>query len=515
MKKIWKSLLLVVSGIILVACGGGGGDPGNSSGGGTVVNNGSLTVQTYGVTNGKEVAINSFSSSDLTIHAKATLKDRSGSVIRNEIVTFSEDGAGLLTFLPESATALTNDAGVAEVDLRAADLTKLGATKLVVKAVVQDRSGADVTLQGTQNLSVGAPIVPDPQQAASAIAFKESIPADQSIVIKGAGGNGRSETAQLTFAVQDGQGVPLKGVIVDFVAVPADSVDLNVSSGVSDSAGLVTATVNSKSTPTSVIVRATVRNRNISTQSDTLTVTTGIATQRGFDLAASKFNMDTDLSGDSSVITVRIIDSSGNPVADGVPVVAQADYGSIGSSSRGGCTTANGSCTVNFVVQNPRPDDGVPAKVVFSTQTGQNTPISGSLQLWLTSVSWLNFYTTYNAASPFSGIIGLSVTDPKACKFGGFEFFLGTPKGFAAPAGTVISVRSRNGNSTPSIVAGSPTLDRAATRTLVEFAAAGNAELPDGEDVWVVQFVAGPSQTVKTINLRVSVPNGSCEKKDG
>lgn len=514
MKQFWKSLLLLASGVALVACGGGGGDPGNSSGGGgTVVNNGSLTVQAYGVADGKEVAINSFSSSDLTIHAKAILKDRSGNFIRNEIVTFSEDGAGLLTFLPESATALTNEVGVAEVDLKAADLAKLGATKLVVKAVVQDRSGTDVTLQGTQNLSIGAPIVADPQKAVSAISFKGSIPADQSIVIRGAGGNGRSETAQLTFAVQDGQGVALKGVVVDFAAVPADSVDLNASSGVSDSAGLVTATVNSKTTPTSVIVRATVRNRNISTQSDTLTVTTGIATQHGFDLSASKFNMDTNLSGDSSVITVRIVDNNGNPVADGVPVVAQTDYGSIGSSSRGGCTTVNGGCTVDFLVQNPRPDDGVPATVLFSTQTGQNTPISGRLQLWITSVSWLDFYTAFNATSPFSGAIDLAVTDPKACKFGGMVFFLGTPKGFAAPAGTVISVRSRNGNSTPSIVAGSPTLDRAATRTAVELTASGNAELPDGQDTWVVQFTAGPSKTVKTIELTVNVPNGSCEKK--
>lgn len=502
--------ILVLAWVALIAaCGGGGGDPGGSgsgSGSGTGASNGTLTVQVYSKATGTDVAVNTFTSSDLTVHVKATLKSRAGDPIANAIVTFSETGPGLLEFVPDSATALTNSAGEAEVEMKAADLIKQGATQLVATATVTDRNGEESTVVGKQNVSVSPPIVQDPQSAVSAINFTSSVPSDKSIVIAGSGGIGRSETALLTFTVVDAGGTPVKGVIVDFSAVPAGAVTLKTASGTSNSSGQVTATVNSKSQPTSVIVNATVRGTGISTQSGDLTVTTGVATQLGFDLSASKFNMDFDLSGDSSTINVRIVDRNGNPVADGVPVVAQADFGRVGSSDRGGCKTANGGCSVEYQVQNPRPADGTPVTVLFSTQTGQGTQISDTLRLWVTSVSWLNLYDAFNSAAPRANPIALQVTDAEACKFGGQTFFVGTPAGFAAPAGTVITVRSANGISTPSVVAGSPTLDRAATRTPVEFAATGKSGSAGGTDRWIFQFTAGPSKTVRTLALDVTVP---------
>jgi len=348
-------------------------------------------------------------------------------------------------------------------------------------------------------------VVPDPQAVATAIRFKGAVPNDESIVIAGAGGNGRSEIALLTFSVVDSSGSPIKGVAVEFAAVPAGSVTLSTPNGITNSSGEVTATVNSTPQPTSVIIKATVRGRNISTQSDTLTVTTGVATQQGFDLSASKFNMDADLSGDTSTLTVRVVDANGNPVADGVPIIAQADFGSVGSSGRGGCTTVNGSCSVEYKVQNPRPKDGVPVSVLFSTQTGQGTQISDTLQLWATSVGWLNLYDTATATSPKTSL-SLALTDAAACKFGGENLFIGTPKGFAAPAGTTVAVRSLKELATPTVVVGSPTLDRAGARTQVTLSATGKSESTGGTDTWTVTFTAGPSKTVSSVNLSVMVP---------
>ncbi|WP_158000170.1 Ig-like domain-containing protein [Melaminivora alkalimesophila] len=471
-----------------------------------------MSVQVFKGSGDAESAVNAFTSSDLDIHARAILRDRGGQPVPNAIVTFSETGSGLLAFVPESATALTDHNGKAEVDLKAASISSLGATQIVASASLPDRSGNQVEVIGSQNVAISAAVAADPQSVATAINFTEANPSDRSIVIAGSGGNGRSETALLTFTVVDSKGAPIKGVIVDFNVVPAGSVTLNTADERTDSSGRVTASVSSKAQPTSVIVNATVRGRNISTQSDTLTVTTDVATQRGFDLSASKFNMDYDLSGDSSTVNVRIVDRNGNPVSDGVAVVAQASFGRVGSSSRGGCTTQNGVCSVDYQVQNPRPADGIPVDVVFSTQTGQGTQISDSLQLWVTSVSWLNLYASSNTTVPFSGPLNLSVADVEACKFNGVAMFVGTPRGFAAPAGTTITVRSRSGVSTPSIVAGSPTLDRAGGRTLVEFAASGKSGGAAGSDVWVIQFTAGPSKTVKTIELPVSVP--ACPKPE-
>jgi hypothetical protein len=44
----------------------------------------------------------------------------------------------------------------------------------------------------------------------------------------------------------------------------------------------------------------------------------------------------------------------GNPVPDGAPVVFQTNMGSIGSSSKGACSTVNGGCSVDFRSQDPR-----------------------------------------------------------------------------------------------------------------------------------------------------------------
>ena len=288
---------------------------------------------------------------------------------------------------------------------------------------------------------------------------------------------------------------------MDFTAVPADSVTLNASSGTTNASGQVIATVNSKSSPTSVIIKAAVRDRSsISTQSDTLTVTTGVATPSGFDLSASKFNLDYDLSGDSSKLTVRIVDANGNPVADGVPVVAQADFGAVGTSGRGGCTTVNGVCSVDYTVQNPRPTDGEPVTVVFSTQTGQGTLISDSMQLWVTSVGWLNLYekalsdiAISYAALPPSEALQLSLADKATCKYESVSLFLGTDKKFAAPTGTTIAVTSLKELATPSVIAGSPTLDRSSGRTEVRLSAGGKAGSPGGKDTWIFTFTGGPS----------------------
>ncbi|WP_209421143.1 Ig-like domain-containing protein [Melaminivora jejuensis] len=182
------------------------------------------------------------------------------------VVTFSQEGSALLEFIPESATALTNKDGVAEVDVKAKDAQALGATQIVATVKVVDRTGQERWQTGRQSVSVSPTVVADPQAAAAAINFSKANPSDSSIVIAGSGGNGRSETALLTFTVVDGQGSPLKGVVVDFNVVPAGSVNLLTTQGTTNSAGEITVSVSSKENPVSVIVNARVRERNISTQ---------------------------------------------------------------------------------------------------------------------------------------------------------------------------------------------------------------------------------------------------------
>lgn len=474
--------------VMVVACGGGGGSAGDKigSGSGSSGSNpaskvGSMTLKMLtGITETPQ-EVSGISASERTARIQVAFKDPSGKAKAGEIVTFTEEGSGLLTFSPESATALTDSNGIAEIDVAAASLNSLGATKIVATSDV-------VTV--SKNIAVTAAVTPDinPQALVQSVGFVSASP--DSIVIAGSGGSGRSETSILQFKVVDNAGLPVKGAAVDFAVIPDGAVQLNIASAKSNNDGIVTTSVSSKAQATAVIVKATVLGTAKSTQSSELTVTTDLATQGGFDLSASKYNLDADTSGDSSSIRVAIVDRNGNPVADGVPVLATADFGRVGTSNRGGCTTANGVCTVEYQVQNPRPVGGGPVRVTFSTQTGASDIISDSLTFWVTSAGDGDFYNSVRDGSIVTSM-NLSGAANSQCKFT-WSGFLGTPNGFALPAGTTVTLKSRG-----SVVQGTadPVLDRQSTRTPVTVAfTLTDADVAGSEQV---EFTLTQGQTVK------------------
>lgn len=222
-----------------------------------------------------------------------------------------------------------------------------------------------VTKSVTKNLTIAPP-------SAASVQFIGATPEDKSIVIQGQGGNGRTETANLTFKVVDIFGNALAGKAVEFTTT-SPYVKINKVSDTTDASGSVITTVNSGSVPTSFRVQATLPKSgsdgkpDISTMSDSIVVTTGLPVQRAFSLSSAKFNVE-GWSSDSSpgspatTLQVMVADAFGNPVPDGTPVVFQTNMGSVGSSNKGGCNTVNGGCVVDFRTQEPRrPAPNVPA----------------------------------------------------------------------------------------------------------------------------------------------------------
>lgn len=427
-------------GFALPAAWGGGSSPSTPapvSGGGTATPTPTpaTATATLDVLGGSGASTTSISALEIG-QGVAVIKDAKGQPASGVIVKFAETGGSLLTISPAAATALTDGSGRAVVEVRAASTTSLGATTLTATATV---GGATVT--GQKSIAVtSAPTTSttDPQAMAAALNFLDANPADKSIVIKGAGGNGRSESATLRFRVVDKNNSPLQGVVVNFSVNP--EVTLNIVSATSDSDGVVLTTVSSGTTATVAIVVATVNGRSISTQSDQLTVTTGTATQAGFDLAATKYNLDSRFSGDKSTITVRIVDANGNPVADGVPVVFTSDFLAVGSSSRGGCVTSGGACSVDLVVQDPRPADGQYVTVTASTRVGSSTPISKSVQFTADDVARIALYD--GPSSGATQIGALSLGSGKCGVAQVVSLFAGTPSAFPAPSGSSVTVRS-------------------------------------------------------------------------
>lgn len=215
-------------------------------------------------------------------------------------------------------------------------------------------SAAGVAKSASTTLTIAPP-------AAASVQFVAAAPTNQSIVIQGQGGNGRTETATLTFKVVDIFGNPLAGKQVNFTTT-APSITVNKASDTTDATGQVVTTVNSGSVPTSFRVQATLPGTatnggaDISTLSDSIVVTTGLPVQRAFSLSSGSFNVEGWTLDNPSATNVQVMlaDAFGNPVPDGTPVVFQTNMGAIGSADKGGCNTVNGVCSVAFRTQQPR-----------------------------------------------------------------------------------------------------------------------------------------------------------------
>jgi hypothetical protein len=516
-----KFISAIASGLliaVLAGCGGGGGNPGSTS---TTASTSSSTTATsttgntvtsatssmsIDILSGAGVASTSISTVEIA-EAKITLKDSSGAPVQGVVVTFSESGGSLLTIAPASKTALTDANGQAGVELRAASTSGVGATTI---AATTNVSGQAVSVQkaiAITSAPSGGPVVL-PQDLANAINFLDVNPADKSIVLAGSGGNGRSESATLRFRIVDKNNTPVKGVAVSFVVVPSTDVTLNIAAALSDADGVVVTTVSSKSVATAVVIKASVDGKSITSQSDQLLVTTGIATQAGFDLSASKYNLNYGISGDSSDVTVRIRDANGNLVADGVPVVFTTNYGAIGTSSRGGCVTVSGGCVVTYFVQAPRPPDGTYARITGSTQIGNGTSVSGFLDFVISDPGLLGLYSARTGGALLNSFNLLNV-----CK-STLTGYAGTPAGFGAPAATTIDIKALTTNFAATLKTGSPILDQAFVRTRVDIEFdASNAALavpcvPGGLNIASgdieVKFTAGTR--VRTVFLNVNYP---------
>jgi hypothetical protein len=253
---------------------------------------------------------------------------------------------------------------------------------------------------------------------AAAIDVATIVPADRSIVIKGSGGSGRSESATVKFRVVDQFGNPLANQKVTFATISTKAVALSKATDVTDATGEVSTSVNSGTEPTAVRVQATL-DGGLSTISDSITVTTGLPIQAAFSLSSESYNIE-GLQYDNvqTELLLLLADQFGNPVADGTPVVFQTDSGAVGTSERGGCTTVNGSCTVALRSQNPRyfTDASAPqgragmATVSVSTSDNTTVPLTGKLKVFFSGSRAENIARIVNGTAMPVTSVGLQLS---------------------------------------------------------------------------------------------------------
>jgi hypothetical protein len=388
---------------LLVACGGGGGSAGNTSfgsggsaagGGSSSSSAGKITIALFDASGN---ASNSLTGSN-TLTVKATVTS-GGAPAKNVLVTFKL-GASLATLSPSSGTALTDDTGVAQISLKSAN-TGSGADEVTATATV-----GTTAISAKTAFSIGA----SPSATPIAIKYVSVIPADKSIVIKGSGGNGRTEVALLTFNVIDSSGSGVPNVPVSFATQSTNPVTLVSSTGTTDSNGNVTVAVNSGTLPTAVTVIATVQGTSISVVSTELTVTTGQAVQAAFSLSLAKYYVE-GWSHDNTqdTVTVLLADQFGAAVADGTQVVFTVDSGAIVGDGGAKCLTVKGGCTVTWRSQNPRSPNGVVTLIATATNGSANLSTS---QKFFNSGSYASVYRVSSTSTQGGTTRNPSTPDP-------------------------------------------------------------------------------------------------------
>ncbi|MEH6465097.1 MAG: Ig-like domain-containing protein [Shewanella psychromarinicola] len=222
-----------------------------------------------------------------------------------------------------------------------------------------DTITATATVNGT-SLSASLPFALA-RQTLSNVSFVSADPSQ--IRIKGSGGTGSTESSLVTFLVSSANGQPAAQQAVNF------SLDTIVGglqfanggetdSSITNSEGLVSVRVQAGTIPTPVRVMASTTdadtNQTITTQSEQLTVNTGLPQQLGFSLSRSTGNPEAgDNNGEEVTITAYASDSFANPAPDDTTINFTAEGGQIEPS----CTIVNGTCSVTWTSTSPRVSD--------------------------------------------------------------------------------------------------------------------------------------------------------------
>lgn len=182
------------------------------------------------------------------------------------------------------------------------------------------------------------------------------------IALKGVSGGSLPATAQLSFTLLDQNNQPLQGKEVQFsLDSSLGNVLINPTVATTDASGKAYTTVSGGSQPTTVSVLARASGSGIQTQSSQLTISTGLAAQRRFSIAATQLNIEGyNIDGVTSTITASAYDNSGNPVPDGTAVLFVSSAAGVGNggASGGQCLTNKGRCSVTFTSAGTRPDNG-------------------------------------------------------------------------------------------------------------------------------------------------------------
>ncbi|MEL7536842.1 MAG: hypothetical protein AAFZ58_07775 [Pseudomonadota bacterium] len=328
--------------------GGAGGGGGGGAGGGVndtiTIGSGSGATFIPGVVEVSQTMLPAGGSASITV----TFVDGTNTLVSDSImVTFTSTcAAGGLANIVESSVTTTTGSATATYSATGCS----GDDEIVATANV---SGAALRATNTVNVMPAA---------VGSINFISADPTN--IGLQGTGGAGRQETSTVRFRVVDATGGPVPDTDVAFTLnTPVGGIVLQPTNAVSDAQGFVQTVISAGTVATPVRITATVVGSApvIATQSDQLTITTGIPDNDSVSLSTECVNIEGwNFDGETTETTIRLSDRFNNPVPDGTAVTFTSEGAQIGGSCVTQTTQSNGGgvCSVDLVSQSPRPSDG-------------------------------------------------------------------------------------------------------------------------------------------------------------
>ncbi|WP_404368257.1 hypothetical protein [Marinobacter sp.] len=213
----------------------------------------------------------------------------------------------------------------------------------------------------TSRLASGASATANVTVAAQEVGELEFISVDpNSISLSGSSDGTRGSVSEVTFRLADKNGSPISGEELSFsLSTTVGGITLSQVSAETDQEGQAKTRVNSGSVATVVSVTATATLPDgdiIQTASDPISISSSIPDQDSFSLAISENFLPNarNYDGERVSVPVRAADRNNNRVSGAV-----VNFITNGGSVQSECILEDGACTIDWISQDPRPEDGV------------------------------------------------------------------------------------------------------------------------------------------------------------
>lgn len=227
-------------------------------------------------------------------------------------------------------------------------------------AVIQTTSQGDCSLSAT---AAGTTVLGNYAVTAPPVTGLQFVKAAPSVIYQQ--GSPGINTSLVTFKVVDSIGDAVSGVAVNASLTNTDGgINFCGSPTTATSAGdgMVVFSVCGGTLPATVQVRGALASTPTKyTDSNILTIQTGLPTQRFFDMGVSQHNFlaggyfTNQYTAEEISITIHAADRQGNPVPDGTPIPMVAEGGQLNTADVSSCIVRNGGCSVKFIGQEYRP----------------------------------------------------------------------------------------------------------------------------------------------------------------